>query len=217
VFVGPRCFVEGGFRSGEAKGAFLNGVFEARVLVPDPVLALLPPRRDQTAARRAGPASLVITGATQSETEFWTDRGRQVLPGWRLMADGVDGAIWVLDPEVASLAWAPREPPATPRPALQTPHRDPGVRAVLGPDDRTLTLEFTGALPSYEQYPHAEVIESDQAVAIVPVGKDVGPPGPRILPGYGHEVVVRLARPLGARVLVDLHGNPGEVSMSPAS
>jgi hypothetical protein len=32
---------------------------------------------------------------------------------------------------------------------LQTPHGDPGARAVLGPDDRTLTFEFTGALPSY--------------------------------------------------------------------
>jgi hypothetical protein len=132
VFVGPCCFVEGGFRSGEAKEAFINGVFEARVPVPDLVLALLPPRRDQTAARRACPAPLVITGATQSGTEFWTDRGRRVLPAWRLRADGVDGALWVLGPEVASLAWVPREPPATPRPALQTPHSDPGARTVLG-------------------------------------------------------------------------------------
>jgi hypothetical protein len=31
---------------------------------------------------------------------------------------------------------------------------------------------------------------SHQAVAIVPVAKDVGPPGPRILSGYGHEAVV---------------------------
>jgi hypothetical protein len=217
VLVGPRCFVEGGFRSGEAKEAFIHGMFDARVLVPDPVLALLPPRRDQTATRRAGPAPPVITAATQSETEFWTDRGRRALPAWRLMAHSVDGAIWALDPEVASLAWTPREPPPTPRPVLHAPRRDPGARAILGPDHRTLTFRFTGALPSYEQYPDAEVIESDQAVAIVPVGKDVGPPGLRILPGYGHEVVVRLAQPLGARVLVDLHGNPGEVCMSPAS
>jgi hypothetical protein len=47
-----------------------------------------------------------------------------------------------------------------------------------------------------------------------PVAKDVGPPGPRILPGYTHEVVVKLGQPLGARVIVDLHGNPCEVSTS---
>lgn len=216
VLVGQKSFLEGGFRSGEAKQAFINGMFEASVPVPGPVLALLPPRRDQPPSRPpAAAAPLTITGATRSEVGFWTDRGRRALAAWRLEADDVDGAIWVLDPDVASRAWAPREPPATPRPALQTPRGDPGARAVLDSDDQTLTFRFTGALPSYEQYPRAEVIESHQAVAIVPVAKDVGPPGPRRLPGYGHEVVVRLKQPLGARVLVDLHGNPGEVSVSP--
>lgn len=216
VLVGQRSFVEGEFRSGETKEAFIYGLFEAGVQVPGPVLALLPPQRERTASRRR-PAPLVITGAARSETEFWTDRGRRMLPAWRLQSDGLDSAIWVLDPEVASLAWVPREPPATPRPALQTPRGDPGARAVLGPDDHTLTFSFTGALPRYEHYPRAEVIESRQAVAIVPVAKDVGPPGPRILPGYGHKVVVHLGQPLGARVFVDLHGNPGEVNVSQAT
>lgn len=77
-----------------------------------------------------------------------------------------------------------------------------------------MTYTFTGALPEYEQHPHAETIESDQAIAIVPAGWDVGPLGPRILPGHGHEVTVTLRPPLGARVLVDLHGHPGEVTVT---
>ena len=57
-------------------------------------------------------------------------------------------------------------------------------------------------------YPSAEVIESDQALSVVPVELDHGPPGPRRLVGYGREVVVHLQRPLGPRVLVNLDGSP---------
>ena len=75
----------------------------------------------------------------------------------------------------------------------------------------TLTLHFMGALPEYEQYPRAEIIESAHAVAIVPAGQDIGSSGIRIAPGRVHEITVRLAHPLGARVFVDLHGNAGQV------
>lgn len=203
-FVGGR-----GFRSGEAKWAFLHGRFEAEAEVPEPVLALLPARRPMPGAM-SEPPPLRITGAVRSEAEFSTDRGRRTLPAWRLELDGCDGPMFVLDPDIAATAWAPEEPPSVPPPPLQSPGRDPGSRIELSPDGRTAAYAFTGARPEYEQYPRAEVIESDRAVAIVPVGVDVGPPGFRILPGYGHEVVVRLRRPLGARVFVDVHGHAGE-------
>ncbi len=83
VLVGSRSFVAGGFRSGEAKMAFIDGLFEAGLPVPGPVLASLPAQRDRPASGRPSPAPLVITAAARSETEFWTDRGRRVLPAWR--------------------------------------------------------------------------------------------------------------------------------------
>jgi hypothetical protein len=83
VLVGSRSFVAGGFRSGEAKMAFIDGLFEAGLPVPGPVLASLPAQRDRAASGRPSPAPLVITAAARSETEFWTDRGRRVLPAWR--------------------------------------------------------------------------------------------------------------------------------------
>jgi hypothetical protein len=212
VLVGPDARPEGGFVSGQAKEAYLYGRFDAAKPVPAAVLALLPARRELPASGRPALQPLVITEAALSQTEFWTDRGRHVLPAWRLTTDGTTGPIWVLDPETASRQWTPPDPPTTPPPALQAPLGDPGARIILSSDHQTATYAFTGALPCYEEYPRAEVIESDQAVAIVPVAKDVGPPGPRILPGYTHQVKVKLRKPLGHRVFVDLHGNAGEAA-----
>jgi hypothetical protein len=56
-------------------------------------------------------------------------------------------------------------------------------------------------------------VESDHAVAVVPVEKDLLPPGtPRVAVGHRRTVEAHLARPLGARVLVDLDSSPCEVT-----
>lgn len=208
--------VDGGFASSEGKLAYIEGMIEADVPVPEPVLALLRQRPNQPLPPRTGETPLVITAAAQSETEFLTDRGQRLLPAWRLQADGLQGQIWVLDPGIASAAWRPQEPPPTPRPAHQPSGGDPVSHVLATQDGRTLTFSFTGDPPSYTTYPRAEVVRSRRAVAIVPVAKDVGPSGPRRLPGYTPEVIVRLDEPIGARVFVDLHGNPGEVRTTAA-
>ena len=210
VLVGPDVLVERGFRSGEAKIAYLEGRFEARVPIPDSVLAVL------GAGRGSGSSShetelLRVTDASRSEAEFRTDRGRVRLPAWRLTVASALGPIWVLDPEVRPPRWGPLDSSSRPRPQLQQPVGDPGARAVLDDDGRTLTVEFLGGLPEYERYTAAEVIESPAAVAVVPTGEDIGPAGARILPGYMHRVTARLKKPLGKRVYVDLHGNAVEV------
>jgi hypothetical protein len=213
VLVGQRAFVEQGFTTGDAKLAYVEGRITALVSIPDAVLLALPVRREGSITRRADPPFLQITDAGRSETDFRTDRGRLRLPAWRLQADGVLGPIWVLDPETEPREWRLPEPPPTPRPDLQSPRVDLGARVELGPDEFTLTVHFMGALPQYEQYPRAEVIESAQAVAIVPIAKDVGSSDGRIrvLPGHTHQVTVRLEQPLGDRVFVDLDGNAREV------
>jgi hypothetical protein len=210
VLVGERAFVEQGFATGEAKLAYLDGRVESAVSIPTPVLTALVQELGAGRSERAGPP-LVITDAVHAETEFPTDRGRRQLPAWRLTAIDALGPIWVLDRELAPGEWQPAEPPAIPRPALQAPLNYPGNHVVVGPGDATLTLHFTGARPEYERYPEAEIIESAMAVAIVPRAEDIGPPGIRILPGYGHQITVQLASPIGPRVFVDLHGHARQV------
>jgi hypothetical protein len=209
VLLGETAHARNGFYSGRAKRAFMNGWIEAEVAVPEEVLTILGRRPD----RPDGEAPVVITAVGRCKVEQRTDRGRSMLPGWRLDSADARGPILVLDPGVIAQAWAPPEP-APPRPTREEPLHDAFKRADIASDRRTLTFHFMGALPQYERYPTAEVIESPHAVAVVPHGEDVGPPGTRIAPGYGRRIVVALRKPLGARVLVDPHGNACEVTIA---
>jgi hypothetical protein len=211
VLAGHRAFVERGFRTGAAKLAYLEGRTEFAVPVPDEVVRELPLRREM-GPRRIDAWPLLIRSAVRAETEFVTDRGRRRLPAWRLEAADALGPIWVLDPDVDPPEWLPPEPPPTPRPDLTPPLADPGARAVLASDGITLTVDQLGGPPEYERYVRGDVVESPQAVTVVPIGVDVGPPGARRAIGYIHQITVRLTEPLGARVYVDLHGNAGCVT-----
>ena len=211
VLAGQRAFVERGFRTGQAKLAYLEGRIEYVVPVPDAIVRELPVGRE-LGPRRIDARPLRIRSAGRAETEFVTDRGRRRLPAWRLEAADALGPIWVLDPEVDPPQWLPPESPPTSQPDLPPPLADPGAHAALGPDGVTLTIEQLGGPPEYERYARGDVVESHQAVAVVPVGVDVGPPGARRAIGYMHQITVRLTEPLGARVYVDLRGNAGVVT-----
>jgi hypothetical protein len=205
VLTAPASRVEGGFRSAEAKLAFIHGLIESIVPVPDPVLAVLRARPAGAAGPPRGTTPLVIVGATRSQAGFWTDRGLRRLPAWRLEADGATGPIWVLDPELAPTPWEPGRPSSISR------HRN--ISAVLGADGQTLTFSFVGAVPEIVEYAGADTVESDRAVAVVPLATYVGPPASfHTAVGRWREVAVRLGNPLGARVLVDLDSTPGEVT-----
>lgn len=80
-----------------------------------------------------------------------------------------------------------------------------------------MVVHWLGAVRQFERYPKAEVVESGQAFAVVPVGVDIGPPGARTLAGVMHQVPAVLKEPVGARVYVDLHGNADRVVKAPAS
>jgi hypothetical protein len=210
VMTGSVTWFEGGFRSGEAKLAFLYGDVEAAVSLPEDVLELL--REGESGplpdpGERRWPSPLLITEATSGSAAFHTDRGRREFPAWRLGGPDVDGHFWVLDPAVAASRWKPPEP-APPRPFQGQPHRSGS--AVIEPDGRTLRFTFVGGVPTLFDYPAAEVIETDQAVVVLPVERYVGPPGPGFVAalGCGRTVTVTLARPLGRRVVVDLDATP---------
>jgi hypothetical protein len=215
LLIGPDLLVEGGFSTGEAKAASIEGRYELAASVPQSVRAALARRSKGTTPLRSVPA-LQITEATRSATEFRTDRGRVRLPAWRLTCSSTNGPIWLLDPELEGARWRPPEDGLIPRPELPSPPGDLGARSDLHEDGVTLTVHVLGAVLQLERYTGGHIIESPQAIAVVPIGEDIGPSAPfRTLAGHMHKITVRLHEPLGARVHVDLHGNPVEVRSTP--
>lgn len=214
VMSGPLTRFERGFRSGEAKRAFHYGDIEAAIPLPRGLLQVL---RDSAPPPLPGPKQwprpLLITQASPGTAEFATDRGRREFPAWRLGGPEVDGLFWALDPAIAATRWRPPDP-APPRPFAGEPHR--GAAARIESDDRTLHFTFVGGSPAFFDYPSAEVIETTKAIVVLPAQRYVGPPGPGglSLVGFGRTVTVRLARPLGARVIVDFDASP--VAVAPA-
>jgi hypothetical protein len=204
VLVESRVRVEKGFTTGPAKLAFVEGRVESTVELPERVIEAL--RLRDHPARSLGGEPLMIHAAALEEIEFMTDRGPQRLPAWRLSAQDALGAILVLDPDVAD--WKPATDAAPSRPQVQGPGHRGGMPVEVGEDDRSMLAHWLGGAPSCERYPTAEVVESSKAVAVVPVGEDLGPPGPRTAVGHVHRVPGVLREPLGARVLIDLNGNP---------
>ncbi len=207
VLVASRVRIEKGFKTDEAKTAFLEGRFQSSVEVPPAVLDTLAPH-GQPHPRQSGPP-LLITAAELSECEYETDRGPRCLPAWRLTAQEALGPIWVLDPHVAD--WQPEADAGGSPPDLQTPAQDPFARVDVAADECSVVVHWLGASPAFERYPEAEVVESAHAFAIVAVGVDIGPPGARPAVGFLHQVPAVLREPVGARVYVDLHGHAGRV------
>ena len=202
VLLGPAAHARNGFRSQRAKRAYLDGWIESAVDVPDGVLEIL-------GRRPGGETPIVITAARYTDIEHLTDRGPRWLPGWELTSEQTLGPIVVIDPEILARAWSPPDvgsaPPAGPEPA----HTPVSAEA----DGATLTYRFVGGPPNVARYPSAEVVESAQAVVVVPEAEDIGPPGARPAVGFGRRITVTLSQPLGARVLVNLHGQASAVTV----
>jgi len=208
VLTGPVTRFERGFRSGQAKLAFHYGQIEADVPLPPGMLEMLRgsgagPKAMREERRR--PKPLRITQARPARAEFATDRGKREFPAWQLGGPDVDGAFWALDPAVAAERWEPPEP-AAPKPFDGPPHRS--ASAVIEDDNLTVHFTFTGSPAGITEYPAAEVVETVQALVILPTERDIGPPGFRECSGQARAVTARLARPLSGRVLVDLDASP---------
>ncbi|MGH6877018.1 MAG: hypothetical protein ACREHV_06510 [Rhizomicrobium sp.] len=188
----------GGFPSVEAKLAFVRGAVDAASGFPNDLLDAVRSGRGQG---YDGPP-LILKTAVLSEAEFVTDRGRRRLPAWEVHAEGVPAPIWVLDPPVKELIWGPNDIAAA-----GSVQRWLGCTAVV--DGRSVTLSFSGSPREYSDYPDAEVLEADGAVAIIPNEVSKVPPGQfRRLNAEHREVTVTLSEPLGNRVLLDGHGVP---------
>jgi hypothetical protein len=208
---GQEVMVENGFDRGEAKVAFLEGRIEWAVTVPESVRsALWYTSRERES--RAG-ASLRIVDADKGETQFVTDRGPLRLAAWRLHAEHARGPIWILDPDIRR--WRPTPGAGGAPPELQAPLQDPFTQIKIDRDDQTVTVQWLGSPPHYETYPDAQPVESEQAVALVARGNDMGTTGYRRAVGYMHNVPARLQEPLRrpSRPGVSSHQVPDRVDL----
>ncbi|MGC1183988.1 MAG: hypothetical protein WBA31_02405 [Candidatus Dormiibacterota bacterium] len=202
VLTGPMVWSQAEHRTGMAKLAYLNRDWELPSSVPDAVLHLARASGGRTRPRSGEYEPLQIKRGTLDQASFETDRGPQVLPAWRLESDQALGPMWVLDPEIASTVWATPEPTPTP-PTVPRPTQRLNYATPVRGDEASLAVFFTGGHPAWVNYPSADIFESDHAVVILPRAHDTGPPGFRALLGVQRELVAKLARPLGRRVLAN--------------
>jgi hypothetical protein len=200
----------GGFPDGATKLAYLERAIDLPHTLPvGPTTAVgyrLITARDALASFMSGAGKgpsqagrLAVTSVVLATAVFQTDRGRIPLPAWQLSFQGVKEPAAVLAVSPTSIF----SPPG---------HSDdrPGIvsDALLGPDGRSLTVEFTGAAagtgPCTADYT-LEVATSATAVAVSVqehahnTGSGVACPAI----GYPRHVTTVLSVPLGARVVVD--------------
>jgi hypothetical protein len=143
----------------------------------------------QTGAPRA------LARIIRANGPFCTDRGLRELPAWMMYPADRRWPFIALDPDFERLmTWSP-----------------PGLRvsgdeeSALAYDGRTLTYRFTGTPRPYADFPDAVVFETDTAVLVDPVEVPLDEPDSvRLDYIEEREVVVRLAAPLGNRVLIGI-------------
>ncbi len=193
------------FVNSVSKRAFLCGAVERGAGVPDEPVELLRRHRRPDLHEPGATASLLITRAERSHTEFWTDRGRRVLSAWRIETPGARGAIWAMAEEALARCWFPApQHHGAPRP----PERLGLDRATLFEDEVTLRVSFRGKAESVADYGGC-VIETSTAVCVAPAERPLKEETAGTAWRYAsRELTVRLARPLGARVLVRPAGSP---------
>lgn len=204
VLVGPPIVVKEGF-AGPSEIMFALGRVDEDESVPTDVLDILrtPRHRVEHPPSRA---NVRVKNARISTCDFLTDRGPKQFVAWQMESEELVGPLWVLDPPIASLAWSP-----TSTSARRMEGR--GRAGKVSKDDREIIFEFVGGIPDRVDYPSADVVESDTAVAIVPISACHPPFEPQQYAGEAwaglvctRSITAHLGEPLGARVLLDIDG-----------
>ncbi|MBV9823788.1 MAG: hypothetical protein JO144_16280 [Actinobacteria bacterium] len=206
-----------GFATGTGQAPLVASALDLAVPLPAaPATAggypVVPAERAVARLRAAVPLDastntpLRIVSAALAQADFGTDRGRRRLPAWRFGLDLVREPVWVLAVD-APVLWSHRPDRAY----------DPGFPATVLPDGRTVSYDFLGAPDdsgSCGVRYSAGATESPSAVVIEVRGVDQGEPLPpgavsaACPPGVRRTVTVRLAAPLGGRVLLTADGAP---------
>jgi len=209
-----------GFATGDQKLAYVDGQFTLATTLPTgPATAAGYPLVSAKAAldqlrhapgtnSRSAAPPLRVTEATLTSASFGTDRGPRLLPAWRFTLTGVPGAVQVLAVTPERL-WPPKP--------LPLGSMD---QASITADGQTVTYTFfggpAGPPPCGSDYT-GKATESRTAavlsVQVVTPHANTSPSqgqGQVACPAIGAQrtVTVRLAAPLGDRVLLTAQGTP---------
>lgn len=209
VLVGPRVADPlNGFPDGAAKLAYIERAVNVPAALPlGPTTAAGFPlisareavRVFKSTAGKGPPATtrLTVTTMRLGTGLFRTDRGPRRLPAWLFRFRGIQHPAAVLAVTAARI-FSPRGRLAGRPPFVSS--------ARLGPDGRTLTVEFTGAPsgtgPCTADY-HLQLAESRAAIAVAVREHAHGGNVPCFDVGYPRQVKTVLSAPLGARVVID--------------
>lgn len=204
-----------GFATGEAKLAYLAGQYELGLTWPTapstsggyPVIsakAALDRLRVNVSGQQVS-SRLRIVKVSLTGAKFGTDRGLQLLPAWQFSLAGVADSVRVLAVDQSRL-WPAKQPES----AWSTD------QASIAADDQTVTYSFTGSpagpSPCGVEYggkateSHTAAVISVGAVTPNPAGTSADQACDSI--GALRTVTVRLATPLGNRVLLTVQGSP---------
>jgi hypothetical protein len=212
---------DGGFPNGNSKIAFGNGAITAPASWPSsatsvsgfPIIGAAAAFKTLTTPSSVlgSPPPLAVTDVALGSGWFLTDRGPQLLPAWLFSLSGVQSPAKVL-------AVAPSRIYADP--TFRSGNSPTQLAGMVDVGDRRLVVSFSGAPagtgPCTERYT-SDVKESNQALAIAII-PHVNASGPQAcaLPASTRHLTIKLAAPLGSRVVVDANSDgAAEVTLAP--
>ena len=204
----------GGFPDPASKLAYLEGRFVLRAALPTgpgaagryraiPAGAAYRALRSSRRPQIDSVPPLIVTAVRLGTARFATDRGPASLPAWQFHFRGIADPASVLAVAPPGLFIAPARHPFGP----PGPGSSIELSATLSRSGTLLTLSFPGALPGSglcEANYRASARADRRAVAVTITPTSAPAPSGVACPAIAvtRTSVVRLARPLGARVLI---------------
>lgn len=201
IILEDRCRIEGGFASGQAKEAWLDGAIDLGE-APAELRLHLPAHREVDRPHQP----LFVTAVASESVPFRCDRGPRQLPALRLSVSDLQGSWVILDPEVD--VWWPVADEAEGGSVGPATIEGDGVTVHIPAFGGVFTDFHRAEFEEHQTYVVGRTITSTRPV----------PPGTAIeMVGIRRMVTGRLQAPLGNRLLVTLEGQPMCVEGVPSS
>jgi hypothetical protein len=192
ILLEDRCRIEGGFASGRAKIAWLDGAIELGE-APTQLRRYLPVHRDLDQPHQP----LIVTAVAPELVPFRSDRGLRQLPALRLTVSDLQGSCVILDPNVD--VWWPVADEADRRSVGPVTVDEDGMNVHIPAFGGVLTDFHRAEFEEHRTYVVSRAITSNRPAR----------PGTAIpMVGISRMVSGRLQAPLGNRVLVTDKGQP---------
>lgn len=207
-----------GFHTGAAKIAYLEGRFALRAPLPPGAAAAYRRLRATGVNEHDKVSPLLVTAVKPGTAAFVTDRGRMRLATWQFYFKGVAEPASVLAPMAPELF----VPPPLNRFGAPGPGNSIEDAATISASGKAITISFIGAHTgggACDSAYRATAVSDSRAVAFaitaIQTPAQAAPGQICTAVGYKRLAVLRLPRPLGARVLVSATDG-GAVAVTPA-